>query len=199
MEINQEQLRAIVQFQPHEDVAGMQVIMQDASLMDLSNKGAQLPGQALPDANAPIRLQSSQRLFDERAQRLGMIQTPSQEKAIARPRASRPLGHTEGGDGRNPSCGNRQSALKFHHGFRGSNQLPNPRSHVSNPVMLEIEAQTGKIDTIDLAVRTMLDQNRLAGGQPLLQPQPLWPKQMLATFGCHPPAQAARLEFKELR
>src|SRR5256885_159696 len=71
VQVDQEKSRPIVGFQPDEDVAGVQIIMQDAGLMNLSNEGAQCPSQTMPHRDQSIPLQSGQSLFDKGAQRLG--------------------------------------------------------------------------------------------------------------------------------
>ena len=113
--------------------------MQDAGLMNLSNEGAQFPSQTMPHRDQSIPLQSGQSLFDKGAQRLGTIQTPGQEKTVARPPSFGAFGEAERGHGGNASCGHGQGASEFHGRLGRPDQLPNPRSHIADPVVLEIE------------------------------------------------------------
>jgi hypothetical protein len=74
VQVNEEEGKLILRLESNQQVAGVQVVVQDAGIMNLSNEFSQLPGQAMADADDPGQIQLGHHLIDKAIERLGAFQ-----------------------------------------------------------------------------------------------------------------------------
>ena len=162
MQINQEESGLIVRFQPNQNVAGVQIVVQDSGLVNLSDKDTQLSSQPLTHKDLPGIRKGRKGLLNKRAERLRILKTPGDEETVSRSPAVDTLAQAEGRRGWNSTICHGASTFELHRRFRWPNQLPEPRAKIAHAVMFEIEAQLREMNSVNRPVRTMLDGNGLA-------------------------------------
>src|SRR5262249_2142172 len=149
------------------DVAGMQVVMDDASAVHPGKQFAHLHGDALAKARLPRLRPAWQLQFEERVQLASVGQGVSEKETVAGAPARDAGGEWRVG-GAVARC-HGEGALILRQRLARPQPFAQMSTGVGGAVVLEEEIQAGQMHLIDGAMTGMLDDARLAVLQPFVE------------------------------
>src|SRR5712692_6062458 len=116
----------VFSLQTDQNIAGVQVIVHDAGLVNLMEKLAESTGQSASNAFLPRGFEGRQRLLDKGAERLGIFETSRDQEIFAWTPSFAAFTEAQRGDRRDAEVGYGPSAFEFHGRLRRPHQLPHP-------------------------------------------------------------------------
>src|SRR6266849_3868031 len=120
VQIDQEKSRTIIGLQSDQNIAGMQVIVHDAGLVNLMEKLAESTGQSASNAFLPRGFEGRQGLLDKGAERLGIFETSRDQEIFAGTPSFAAFAEAQRDDGRNAASGDGLSTFELHGCLRRS-------------------------------------------------------------------------------
>ena len=190
-QIDDEELDFVLIGDAHQQIGGVQIVVQDAGIVNARDELSQFHRELLPQSGCTRFGQLGQDGGKEVVQRDALFEAARDENALAGTEVRFLLRQGERIDRRNTAIGGGGDHVEFDAGLARPDQMPQPGALIVDQIVLDVEAEVGELDAIDDAVRAVLDDACLARFEPFGEAESLVVEQLRAQSGREGPAESA--------
>ena len=192
VEVDEGKLRRVRLVEPDEQVAGVEVLMEEARVVEVGGQLGDGDGEPLPHPDLAGRLHRRQSSLDELVERHGVGDGGGDEIVLEQEVILALLAEGDGGDGRHADRDELPSASAFVASLAAAEPLAGLGADVGDEEVLDVDRPSRQVGPIDDTMRPGLDREQRARGSPLVEPEAGLAEQGVPPVGTDPPPGVAR-------